>query len=944
LPEASVDLVISLATANVDETPLDRLAVSVLCIETLAKDGQFARLNIIADRLSLLRRELEGDRDILGVVVEAFAKWLKGSASQALRDLNLALERLQAEPAGRSVESESDLVLLTSLKSVLEQREVDERWDTDARNWFLEMNDGLGLLLHDAIRAYGASSALAAPATVLTAADPIFRESQLADYVASRPVATLFPAQIDALVKGATRAGKHVVALPTSSGKTLLAEFRVAASSARYPGSTSIYVAPYRLLSRQVRRSMGLGLEPLGLRVRDLGAGFDASEGASVELGGVDVAVCTPERLDSLLRLADVDSAGGAEASDFLRRCRLLIFDELQMVGRPGRGPRFELLITRVRERFPGWEVLGLSAATHGADDLARWLVEGSPITGARRPTGTLEVVWETDGTLQQRVEARVTPVGHVPRSSSAVDDAASLILRFGRAHQPVLAVETSRQNAESLARKVHTGSPEAGQSWRDGLDRNARQYLDEIVEEVRAVLGEGHRLADLILNGVAFHHAGVPTHLLRHIESLSQRRLLRVLCSTTTVAEGADLPFRIVVIPHLNFPGPTRRLERDLYLNIVGRAGRANVSVEGMVFILNSDAATLKSVVRGSLWSNALQDRVRGRLSDAVVPIRDFDSLNLFFDIQSQVMGWLGDGSSYIEDQAEHLASRTLSWLQGNSTERDRISNTLEAALADLEARDFAVAASPYRLTPTGMRARQTGLSAISVENLTAQLEGISPQRFLAIEESQLISSADARWISELLFQSVEMLQHSLWLRRAGSGENGRFRVLAGSASRDAAWPGAQELSADIELLALWIEGNPLQALAEAAPPARSAVSLFGGRDPDKLTSDAAEYVGKLSYPAGWVWSAVRVLVGEHAPNFVRPCVEHGVPSSTAAALIREVALTRDGANRIAGVAGPVWPEAIRWVRTAGADELSALGLTRLDWKRLVAWANVTD
>ena len=123
--------------------------------------------------------------------------------------------------------------------------------------------------------------------------------------------------------------------------------------------------------------------------------------------------------------------------------------------------------------------------------------------------------------------------------------------------------------------------------------------------------------------SGVAFHHAGVPTHVLQQVESLAQRRLLRIVCATTTVAEGADLPFRVVVIPHLNFPGPSRRLDRDLYQNIIGRAGRANVSVEGLVFILDSDARTLTNVVRSSLWRNTTADRVRGRQGDVSADAR---------------------------------------------------------------------------------------------------------------------------------------------------------------------------------------------------------------------------------------------------------------------------------------------------------------------------------
>lgn len=115
--------------------------------------------------------------------------------------------------------------------------------------------------------------------------------------------------------------------------------------------------------------------------------------------------------------------------------------------------------------------------------------------------------------------------------------------------------------------------------------------------------LGSTRPLASLISNGLAYHHAGVPTHLLRLVEDLAGRRLIRAVAATTTAAEGADLPFKVVIIPHLNFGSSGRgRLDRGLYLNIVGRVGRANVALEGLVFVLGSIAPTLSRMVENEL------------------------------------------------------------------------------------------------------------------------------------------------------------------------------------------------------------------------------------------------------------------------------------------------------------------------------------------------------
>ncbi len=258
--------------------------------------------------------------------------------------------------------------------------------------------------------------------------------------------------------------------------------------------------------------------------------------------------------------------------------------------------------------------------------------------------------------------------------------------------------------------------------------------------------------------SGIAFHHAGVPTQALQQIEWLAARSLLRFVCATTTVAKGADLPFRVVVIPHLNFPSPSRRLERDLYMNMIGRAGRANVAVEGIVFVLDSPAPTLRNVVRGSLWSTSAADRVRGRLEEVDVIPRNLEELNAFAEVQAQVLGWLGDGDSYVDDQASVLGSLTFTSFAGNQADRNHVTGLLEHALVGLETDGYALAASPYRLTHKGRRARLTGLMSASFNRIDTALEDSPWLEDLPANE---LDDVTAERIARLLFEAIEVVEH---------------------------------------------------------------------------------------------------------------------------------------------------------------------------------------
>lgn len=944
LPPSTVDLVVSLALADVEEKAADALGVVLLCVRVLAADGQFARLNVLAERLSTLSRRLVIERPYLATATEALALVLRSRERPAQRLLE---ERLgitgdrAVQAVARSREQLDDLLIAATLRTVLANDEAT--FAERARQAALERQDGLLLAYVEAVLSWHGAASSARPSGVLPAADETFRLPVLTNYLEQRGIHVLYPAQIMAIQGGATLDQDRVVSLPTSSGKTLVAEFRIAAALTRHPYTRALYVAPYRLLARQVARSFRQGLSTLGFTVRDLGSGFDPSFEPDMPGGLPDVSICTPERLDALLRVAATENAAGAQANDLFVSTQVLVFDELQLVGRPGRGPRFELVLTRLRAKYPGMCFLGLSAAGQGADDVARWLTGEIAIAGASRPTGTLEIVWESDGALKQRVDPRPTTVAEIPRTRP-LDDAAKLILRLNARYMPVLAIEPSRPLAESLAKRLVDLTPSAGAEWRDGLTAPQVESLQTAIEEVKALLGEDHPLARYMENGIAFHHAGVPTHVLQQVERLAAARLLRVVCATTTVAEGADLPFRVVVIPHLNFPGSSGRLDRELYLNIIGRAGRANVSVEGLVFLLNSNARTLRQVIRTSLWGTTTADRVRGRLGEVGITSRNIEEWTAYNDAQSQIMGWLGDGDSYVEDQALNFVAKTLSWQQASGPERVGIKSLVTDALDDLETRGYAHAASPYRLTARGRSARLTGLSAPTVSRLERAVGRGRDGWLLDLIGVRLLSPAMAEQLARLVLEGMEVVEESLWLRRGASTESAKFEALAKlAAGEDREFYASAEYEIDVKLLTAWILGKSYRDIARMAPVYARANSLFGGTHEPKRTSDATEYIGRLTYPTSWVWTGARVLAGElneALPSFVRDALAAGLPSQAATQLVALGSVTRPAAFAVTAMTGHDWPAVVDWLASDIQDDLQVMGLTSLDQERMLSLA----
>ena len=383
----------------------------------------------------------------------------------------------------------------------------------------------------------------------------------------------------------------------------MLAELRILAELRRHPGAKVIYLAPYRTLASQVEASLHGGLKAANLSVRDYGADIDLGEAEDFVQNEIsDVAVMTPEKFDALLRLSDSTRTGAGEMKIYLASVRLFVWDELQVVGRSGRGPRLELLVTRIRQRFPQVPFLGLSGVIAGEEKIAQWL-NATVLGSKQRPTGVLEALWKPNGELRARIPGGGSiKIGELGRQDRPFDAAADLVALLETKVRPVLVMSTRPDYAASILAAIHKRTPHMGEQWLLSLKENERRRLFEAAEEVEALLGD-QDLAVCLRSGLALHHARLPTTILRNVERLAEDGLLRAIVSTPTVAEGAHLPFRAVVIPHLNFSNAARRLEKDLYDNIVGRAGRAGVAAEGMVFVLGSSASSLQTYVENVLW-----------------------------------------------------------------------------------------------------------------------------------------------------------------------------------------------------------------------------------------------------------------------------------------------------------------------------------------------------
>jgi len=375
--------------------------------------------------------------------------------------------------------------------------------------------------------------------------------------LADSGITELFPPQEEAIKAGALEGKNLVLASPTASGKTLVAEFCALKHVLERDGKV-LYLSPLRALASEKYaefKKYTVLEKAHGARVR-IGISTGDYDSSDPWLGKFDVIIATNEKGDSLLR----------HRAPWMDDLTLVIADEIHLLNDAERGPTLEVVLARLLQVNPDIQVLALSATVRNAEEIAEWL-KAIPVTTKWRPVtlreGVLldrEVQFKDGGST--RIEKKV--------SNSSINLALHSVENGGQA----LIFASTRRNAVGLAKKT---APRLYSILSKPVQRSLSRIADSIVSS-----GERTRisamLADLVKQGVAFHHAGLSSAHRKIIEDSFREGKIKILTATPTLAFGVNLPARMVIISDYRRyePGygyyPITVLE---YKQMVGRAGR---------------------------------------------------------------------------------------------------------------------------------------------------------------------------------------------------------------------------------------------------------------------------------------------------------------------------------------------------------------------------------
>ncbi len=456
---------------------------------------------------------------------------------------------------------------------------------------------------------------------------------------------TLDPFQLEAIAHLAD--GQSVmVAAPTGTGKTLVAEYAIWLAQQRH--QRVIYTTPLKALSNQKYRDLRnqYGTDVVGLVTGDI-----------VEHSRASVVIMTTEVYRNMLLEEGGDRFAGGEYStpSALADVGFVIFDELHYLSDIGRGPVWEEAIICSP---PDVQLVGLSATVSNAEDLASWISRvhrpislvvheqrAVPLEHYYFLDNKLHLVQDADGNRVERFpnvggEAKLAQMMGRNRAYAYSDDeedenedeeeeAWDERNKKSRNTRKTALIESEIQANEEekpkSKRPPQRKAPEPGEILTVLREADllpclyflpGRRVVEEaamsaalhlfttpeeqllIKEEIDVWLAQlpkedrnlqqVYALTELLPRGLAFHHAGLLPGLKVLVETLFARGHLRAVFATDTLALGINMPARSVVVGSLSkFDGQEMRLlTPNEYRQLTGRAGRRGMDIHGAAII----------------------------------------------------------------------------------------------------------------------------------------------------------------------------------------------------------------------------------------------------------------------------------------------------------------------------------------------------------------------
>ena len=440
-------------------------------------------------------------------------------------------------------------------------------------------------------------------------------QTYLRNLAFEKSIVDFWASQLHALrSKILTSDDSFVIQMPTSAGKTLIAELVILAELTSKKVKC-LYIAPYRALVSEVERNLADSLGALGFKVSNLLGNFEFDGFQHFMVNEADVLVATPEKAELFLRTRP----------EFFDNLGVVIVDEGHIIDegwkpphRPssdvdnisarttqaGRGVLLEFLMSRIKARLPSTRFIFMSAVMNedNANDFVKWLSKNQEhpisIDISQRPSRliTAKFFWDGNSGKIEYLNLPVLPNGlppYVPnvlvkkrKVVTKVETVASLAISMAKT-DPILVFCAMKKEVRSVAEKII-----------ELLNTNPVSFLPftenpnlESYYVAQRWLGNEHTLTKALRYGIGIHYGPLPDPVREAVESDFKQKKISILVSTNTLGQGVNLPIKTAIIYSVvrrwGGKDDSENIKKRDFWNICGRAGRAGKETEGQVIFV---------------------------------------------------------------------------------------------------------------------------------------------------------------------------------------------------------------------------------------------------------------------------------------------------------------------------------------------------------------------
>jgi replicative superfamily II helicase len=494
----------------------------------------------------------------------------------------------------------------------------------------------------------------------------------------------------------------YIVKMPTSAGKTFIAEIMILNALIKNPKSKALYIAPFNALVHQVKKSFSK-IEKLRYNISFISGAYEIDELDDSLIQQMDILVATPEKVDLLYRIN----------YELFDNISIIIIDEGHIVGDGSeRSILLELLISKLKRKLKKTRFFYISALLSEEDaiDFSKWICENednilsSPIIGGeeweptRKLIGYLEwnnkkgdliypykklendQIYFVRNIIEEKVYKFTNPITNRKNTKS-----------FPTNDKYAIAIELAYKLISDGSVLIFSPQPRLvdsiGNHFLKYLDY--RKYSNENVNPIfnpnnlksmdlcLNLLGEDHIVTKCLMNGIAIHHGELPKDIRNSIEEDFKDKNIEILIASNTIGQGINFPIKTVIFHSLYFDNNQTISKRDFW-NIVGRGGRAGKETEGQIICLSLNKKDEKNFYHYTNKNNieplkSFLLKIIEQLHENIIKDYEFEEL-LKSNVEPSLLNILFEESidkldeQIIEETLEH----SLFYIQ-NENENDR-------------------------------------------------------------------------------------------------------------------------------------------------------------------------------------------------------------------------------------------------------------------------------